>query len=830
MKSPFLVFLLASRLLIVCTSTPTCKYQEARYRCQPGTLGSRSYKVQILRLDGGRPGYPPTSQPNQVPRPASCAARKEERARSGVVRPSVVGLQALRDMVNLRCGNAAAASCESQSDGPILWKEQGNKAFEERDFLTASRMYHEGIEACGADDKEILVQLHSNLALCLVKLRRFDEATNHCDFVLDRLKASSPKVLYRRAVSRHGQATTRSGGASKMALLHHARNDLLRARNSLSGSSEPSSVAMLLVVERALLQTDVWLKNLELRVREDSFPSPDEQRRLVLQLFRSCPGIKKNSAFYLIDWKWWCTWCQFVQFDMASAKVVQLVATGAQLPRDMRSLDDIPGAIDNSNLLLRETSCLSQWYAPCAGEPRLKSCLVRGYHFEALPREVYYALKTWYGETTSSICRRADSKIWLYPITTVPAPPASRCDACRSPLTKFRCHRCNARYCDLSCQVSHWPFHRRICRGTTRTERQPVGLTNLGNTCFMNSALQVLSHTSPLTRYFLSSQYVRDLNKSNPLGTGGKLAIAYYDILRNLWMSSAVCASPISLKRKVAAFTPRFAGYLQHDSQEFLTCLLDGLHEDLNRTTTAQFVASRDTDGNSRNMLIAGAQAWDTHMLRNDSFVFRTFYGLFKSTCVCPDCKGVSNSFDTFNHVPLQIPQRSQHRVTLERCLDDFVKPERLDEQNLWYCSRCRNHVPATKTIELWRLPNVLILQLKRFNDTNAMRREKNQVLVDFPTDCLDLRNYAPAIEENQICDPSIPAVYDLFGVINHFGRLGFGHYTAVAREWDDSSLSPLWTLFDDSKSRRIEESETLSDTVVTPAAYVLCYRRRVFH
>jgi ubiquitin carboxyl-terminal hydrolase 8 len=776
------------------------------------------------RLNPTAAGEGPTRSESQRPSLTGSAA-------AGIAAGPRVGCDTTDRRSNAATISPSSASGSSGSDSPTLLKEKGNKAFEQSDYALASQLYRDGIEAC--DDDETLAQLHSNLALCLLKLQRFDEALHHCDNVLERLKAESPKVLYRRATARQGQASTKSCRVHKRALLQHARNDLLRALKGLSHSMEPSSVAMISVVERALLRTDLLLKELDTWVRGECFPTPHEQRRTVLQLLQACQGIYTNAAFNLIDWKWWCTWCQFAQFERTT-EVLQLLPPGARLPDRVLSCESMPGAINNSNLLLDECSCLAQWHALYTGDARLRSNLVQGYHFEVLPREVYFALKTWYGETTTTISRRADSNIKLYPIvTSVPAQLASRCGACQSQITKYRCGGCNARYCDHRCQSSHWPYHKGFCRrGKAQTKCHPVGLTNLGNTCFLNAALQVLSHTAPLTRYFLSCQFVRDLNESNPLGTGGKLATAYYGILRDLWMNSAMLtsASPGRLKRSIAHLNPQFAGFLQQDSQELLTYFLDGLHEDLSCKSPVQTFESPPTDGNSRNMPIAGAHAWETHLQRNNSFVFKTFNGLFRSTCVCPHCNGVSNSFDTFNHVPLQIRQASLRRVTLEQCLDDFVRPECLDENNLWYCSRCRNHVHATKTIELWRLPNVLILQLKRFEVKNTMRREKNEVLVDFPTDCLDLGHYIPASEKNQFCDPYVPAVYDLFGVINHIGRLGFGHYTAFARKWDETSLSTVWTLFDDSNTRCIGESETIRETVVSPAAYVLFYRRRVFH
>jgi hypothetical protein len=168
--------------------------------------------------------------------------------------------------------------------------------------------------------------------------------------------------------------------------------------------------------------------------------------------------------------------------------------------------------------------------------------------------------------------------------------------------------------------------------------------------------------------------------------------------------------------------------------------------------------------------------------------------------------------------------------VTLDHCLEAFIRPERLDECNAWYCSHCKEHVRALKTMELWRLPNILVFQLKRFQNRNVLRREKLDVAVDFPAGSLDMSKHSPEGDGNSLLDSSAPAVYDLFSVINHHGRMGFGHYTALARKWDEVSLSSEWTLFDDSSARVVGDNSGWFERAVSRTAYVLFYRRRIFH
>ena len=170
--------------------------------------------------------------------------------------------------------------------------------------------------------------------------------------------------------------------------------------------------------------------------------------------------------------------------------------------------------------------------------------------------------------------------------------------------------------------------------------------------------------------------------------------------------------------------------------------------------------------------------------------------------------------------------------IRLEQCLRDYTKEETLDDDESFYCSECKAHPPGTKkavTLLAAHLPEILIIMLKRFNvrsvagrsrfgGSNMSFQEKIDTFVDFPLDGLDL---APFCD-----DPtsSSRTVYDLFAVCNHYGRMGFGHYSAFARDWlVNGQLADSWVSFDDNDVRLCEDP----NDVKTAAAYILFYRRR---
>ncbi|EGC31737.1 hypothetical protein DICPUDRAFT_50006 [Dictyostelium purpureum] len=189
-----------------------------------------------------------------------------------------------------------------------------------------------------------------------------------------------------------------------------------------------------------------------------------------------------------------------------------------------------------------------------------------------------------------------------------------------------------------------------------------TGLGNLGNTCFMNSALQCLSNTYPLTKYFFTNKYEKDINKDNPLGCGGELATEYASLISDIWEGNRTSVYPRNFKSQIERFAPQFAGYHQHDSQELLAFLLDGLHEDLNKVKKKPFFEGKDYD--ERPDEVIANEQWGMHVARNDSVIVDWFQAQLKSKLVCPDCGKISITFDPFMYLSLPLPSEINKQFT----------------------------------------------------------------------------------------------------------------------------------------------------------------------
>ncbi|CAD8181053.1 unnamed protein product [Paramecium pentaurelia] len=286
---------------------------------------------------------------------------------------------------------------------------------------------------------------------------------------------------------------------------------------------------------------------------------------------------------------------------------------------------------------------------------------------------------------------------------------------------KFNCVCKKVKYCSESCLQQHSNQHIQICEKQNDTDEILInllpnpqskqgltGLRNLGNTCYMNSALQCLSNTPEISRYFLDNSFKFDINQENALGTNGEFASLFSYLLKRLWFDKQSSISPFQFKKLVGKLSPNFAGNAQHDAQEFITLTLDLLNEDLNRIKVKPYVEI--PDNNNRPDDIVSQEQWDCFKKRNDSLIVDELYGQYRSKLQCPICQKISITFDPYLMVNVTIPQEQK------KVLEFYI----IDPENLW----------LSKTVTHYYEPELRLKEVLQFKSKEWLNCEWDQIIL----------------------------------------------------------------------------------------------------
>lgn len=318
-----------------------------------------------------------------------------------------------------------------------------------------------------------------------------------------------------------------------------------------------------------------------------------------------------------------------------------------------------------------------------------------------------------------------------------------------------------------------------------RKNGPPLGLRNLGNSCYLNSVLQCLTYTPPLANFCLANQHssLCDSAADAERKRDCPFCILEKRIARSLSVDLAL-DSPAKIVNCLRIFAEHLKCGRQEDAHEFLRYVIDACHNTCLRLKKLRRKGTEPFNG-------------------NNTVVKEIFGGALQSQVECLSCGALSNKVDDIMDISLEI----MHSSSLQESIQKFFQPEILDGNNKYRCDNCKKLVKARKQMSIHQAPNILVIQLKRFEGIFGGKIDK---VIAFE-EVLVLSNVMSKASQ----DPQ--PVYNLFGTIVHSGfSPESGHYYAYIKD-----AMGRWYCCNDSYVSLSTQEEVLSEKV-----YILFFSR----
>jgi len=333
-----------------------------------------------------------------------------------------------------------------------------------------------------------------------------------------------------------------------------------------------------------------------------------------------------------------------------------------------------------------------------------------------------------------------------------------------------------------------------------------VGLVNLGNTCFLNSCLQVLNQITELHNI---------VEKATPKAQDlpDCIMLKEWLELRQIMWSGNGSLSPnkfVHMVQHVASIKQRdlFTGWAQNDISEFLLFLIECFHNSISHKANIQINGNPENERDKRAIICY--KLIQTIYAKEYSKIMDLLYGVYMTEIIDSEHQKIlSTKAEHYFILDLQIFYNNTVCGNIYDCFNLFIMPELMTGENAWFNEETGQKQTVNRQVNFWNFPDILVITLKRFSPDGV---RKLQHLVDFPLEDLDLSKYAKGYDASK-------NVYDLFGVCNHSGGVLGGHYTAFVKNHEG-----IWYHYNDQMIELINNPQT----VVSPAAYCLFYRKKI--